>query len=71
MGSFFIKNQRMIMIFSSLYVLASFLFIIYAIRYFEARYLIPIFPVLYITGAIYGYHIAKRISLKITPPDNA
>ena len=71
MGSFFIKNQRMIMIFSSLYVLTSFTYIIFILHYFEARYLIPIFPVLYITGAIYGYHIAKRISLKITPPDNA
>lgn len=70
-GLIWMRKHKWLFVFCALYVLTSFTYIIFILHYFEARYLIPIFPVLYITGAIYGYHIAKRISLKITPPDNA
>lgn len=48
-----------------LFVLVNFLYIIYILKYFEARYLIPLFPCLYIAGIIFFIEIIGRLKKRL------
>ncbi|HRH58051.1 MAG TPA: glycosyltransferase family 39 protein [Chitinophagales bacterium] len=48
-----------------LFVLVNFLYIIFILKYFEARYLIPLFPCLYVIGIIFFIEIIGRLKKKL------
>jgi 4-amino-4-deoxy-L-arabinose transferase-like glycosyltransferase len=61
----FIKRYTLFATLTLIFTVCTFGYIVFHIRYFEARYLIPLFPFLYITGAACFYEgvleIRKRL----------
>ena len=68
-GLAFIRKYSSIYWIVVLFILSNFIYIIFVIKYFEVRYLIPLFPCLYIAGAIFfvemGTQIKKRLGFQI------
>ena len=48
-----------------LFVFVNFIYIIYIIQYFEARYLVPVFPVMYISGAVFFTETYERLKRRL------
>lgn len=47
------------------FILINCSYMIYGINYFEARYLIPLFPLMYISGAIFGVELFEIVKKKL------
>lgn len=62
---FYRKKYAAIYGITILFVATTCIYIIFFLHYFEARYLIPLFPFMYIIGAIVGVEIFNSIRQKI------
>jgi 4-amino-4-deoxy-L-arabinose transferase-like glycosyltransferase len=61
----FFRKHIAIYMLTVLFVLVNFLYIIFMLKYFEARYLIPLFPCLYITGIIFFIEIIRKLNNRL------
>jgi hypothetical protein len=48
-----------------LFAFTNFIYIIYVLQYFEVRYLVPVFPVMYISGAVFFTETYERIKRRL------
>ncbi len=65
-GNLFYSNKYfLIYIVLFLFVFLNCGYMLFVIKYFEARYLIPLFPLLYISGAIFGVETYNRLKQKL------
>lgn len=62
---FFIKRHIAVYGMIALFILTNFLYIIFVLKYFEARYLIPLFPCLYLLGSIFFLEIFSRLKHRL------
>lgn len=61
----YVRKYTFIYSVSLIYIAITVLYITYNFRYFEVRYLIPIFPCMYILGAIFIVETTKMIRSKL------
>lgn len=57
----FLQKYRDVAWMIGLVVLVNFVYIIFGIKYFEARYLIPLFPGMYIIGAVFFVEMISKL----------
>ena len=62
---FFIKRHVEVYEIVLLFMLINFLYIMFVIKYFEVRYLIPLFPGMYVLGAIFLMEIIHRLKQRL------
>ncbi|HMY23761.1 MAG TPA: glycosyltransferase family 39 protein [Chitinophagales bacterium] len=67
----FIKKHLIIYIAILFFVSINCFYMLFVINYFEARYLVPMFPFLYISGAIFAVEMYEFMKKKITLLNNA
>ena len=65
-GFFYRKKYGAIYFSTILYLASTCIYVIFILHYFEARYLIPLFPFMYIIGAIVLVEIIGKLKQKIT-----
>lgn len=61
----FIKKYKPVTIFAFLFLFLHLIYLIFIIEYFEARYLIPIFPLMYIVAGIFTVECLGKIKAKL------
>jgi hypothetical protein len=61
----FFKKYRFFSIFTLLFTFFTFFYLIYVIRCFEARYIVPLMPFLFICNSIVLYWVYQRILIKM------
>lgn len=61
----YIRKYFMLYIMIFLFVIINCSYLLFVLNYFEARYLIPMFPLLYLSAAIFTTETYERIKLKL------
>jgi hypothetical protein len=64
-ASFYSRNYITLYLVCILFITTNFLYIAFIIKYFEVRYLIPVFPSMYILCAIFYSEILSKKQLKL------
>lgn len=64
-GLFLTRNHVDIYSIILLFILTNFLYIIFSLKYFEVRYLIPLFPGMYILGSIFFTEIFDKLKQRL------